>query len=76
MLVVYGITDMHNTAGNHATQLFIDSQGFMGIGKFTMQRIKELPHIINDHTLVPNQEARLGSINQLKLQAIVWRKKD
>ena len=55
MLVICGITDMQNPAGNHPTQLFIDSQGFMGIDDFTILRIKYVPNMINNHNLVPNQ---------------------
>ena len=71
MIVVCGIPDMSNTAGNRPMQLFIDSQGFRGINYFTMIRIQDIPHMITDHNLVPNQELRLGALQQRKLQALV-----
>ena len=71
MLAVRGILDLQNPEGNCPTQLFIGYQGFMVIDDFTMLLIKYLPHIIKDHNLVPNQEARLVTIQQRKLQALV-----
>ena len=53
-------------------QLFIYSQGFTGIYDFTMLRIKNVPHMIKDHNLVPNKEAHLGAIQQRKLQVLMW----
>ena len=75
ILVVYGILDLHNSAGNCPTQLFIDSQGFTGINYFSIISIKYVPHMINYHNLVPNQEARLSAIQQCKLKVLVcWSK--
>ena len=54
MFVICGIPDLHNTAKNHLTQLFIDSQGFTGIADFIILNIKDLHHMIKDHHLVPN----------------------
>ena len=62
MLVVCGITDMKNPAGNLPTQLFIDFQGFAGIDDLSMIRIKDVHNMKNDHNLAPNQEAHLGTI--------------
>ena len=62
ILVICGITDLQNPAGNHPTHILIYSQGFKGIVNFSMLRIKDVPHKINDHNLVPNQLARLGTI--------------
>ena len=76
MLVVCGIPDLRNLAGNRPTQMFIDSQGFTGIGDFTILCIKAVPHMIKDKNWVTNEEARLGSIHQHKLQALVWWAKD
>ena len=56
MFVICGIPDMQNPAGNHLGQLFIDSQGS------TILPTKIVPHMIKDHNLVTNQEARLGAI--------------
>ena len=75
MLVVCGITDLQNLAGNCLAQMFIDSQGFTGIDYFYMLRIRDLPRIMKDPYLDPNQEARLGAIQQKKLQVLVWRTK-
>ena len=72
MLVVCGILDLQNSAGNRLTHLFIYSQGFIGIDDFSMLRVKDVPHMIKDHNLVPNQEAHLVVIQQCKLQALVW----
>ena len=55
MLVVCGIPSLKNPARYRPTQLFIDSQGFMGVDDFTMLRIKYVPHMIKYHNLVPNQ---------------------
>ena len=66
------LTDLNNPPGNHLTQLSIDPQEFMGICDLSMLRNKEVPHMIKDHNLVPNQEARLGPIQQRKLQLPVW----
>ena len=76
MLVVCGIIDLHNPAGNCPTQLFIYSQGFTGIDDLSMIRIKDVPHMIKDHNSVPNQDAHLGTFKQRKLQVLVWRTKD
>ena len=54
MLVVCGIPDLHNPEGNCPTQLFIDSQGFTGVDDFIMLHIKDVPHIIKYHNLVPS----------------------
>ena len=72
ILVVCGITDQHKPAGNRLTQLFIDSQLFLGIDDFSMIRIKDVPHTIKDCNLVPNQEAGLGYIKQCKTKTLVW----
>ena len=71
MLVVCGIIDMKNLAGNGPTQMFIDLRGFVGIDDFTMLSIKDLPHMIKDHNLVKNQGAQLGTIQQRKLHVLV-----
>ena len=76
MIVVYGITDLQNPAENHPTKLFIDSQGFTGIGNLFMLRIKEVPHMIKYQNLVPNQEVSLGAIQHRKLPALVLWEKD
>ena len=72
MLVVCGILDTQNPAGNCPTQLFIDFRGLAGIAYLTKLHIKDVPHKINDHNLVPNQEAGLGYIQQRKLQDLAW----
>ena len=72
MIVIYGIPDMQNPAGNRPMQLFIDSQGFMGIYDLPMLRIKELTHMIKDHNLFPNKESHLDAIQQHRLQVLVW----
>ena len=64
MLVVCGIMYLQNLAVNILTQLFIDYQSFIGVGDLSMLSIKDVPRIIKDHNLVPNQEARLGAILQ------------
>ena len=76
MHVLCGIPDLNNLGGNFPTQMFIDSQGFKRMDDFYMLRIKDAPHMINDHNLVPNQDARFGAIQQSKLQALVWWAKD
>ena len=76
MLVVCGIMDTNNTAGNHSTHRFIDSQGFMGIDYLTMLHIKNVPHMIKDHNLTPNKDSRLGTIQHRRLQYLVWWAKD
>ena len=63
---------VHNTEGNLPTQMFIYFQGFTRIDDFFMVRIKGVTYMIKDHNFVPNQEARLGTIQQLNLQALVW----
>ena len=56
-------------------QLFIDSQGFTGIDNLTMLCIKDVPNMIKDHNLVPNQEACVGAIQKCKLQELeCWAK--
>ena len=55
ILIICGIEDLQNPAGDHPTQIFIYSQGFTGIGNFSILRIKDVPHKINDHNLLPNQ---------------------
>ena len=76
MCFVCVVTDLQNPAGNFPTQMFIDSQVFTGIDDLSMIRIKDVPHMINDNNSVPNQEARLGTIQHLNLQALVWWMKD
>ena len=76
MLVVCGILDLQNPAGNRPGLLFINSQGFMGIDDFTMLCIKDVPYIIKDNNLVPNKEARLGAFKKRELQALVLWAKD
>ena len=72
MLVFCCILFMQNSSGNFPVQLFIDSKGFTGIDDFYMLNIKEVPNMIKDNNLVTNEEARLGAIQQLKLQVLVW----
>ena len=55
ILVVCDIPDMQNPAGSHPTQMFIYSQGFMGIDDFSMLHIKDVYHMIMDCHSVPNQ---------------------
>ena len=55
-LVVCGIPDMQNTAGNRPEQLFMNPKGFTGIDDFIMLRIKDVTNIIKYHNLVPNKE--------------------
>ena len=76
MLVVCGITGLQNPSGNPPTQLFIDSQVFTVVDNFYLLHIKYVPHMIKDHNLVPNQEARFGAIQQCTLKALVWWAKD
>ena len=76
MIVVCGITDLQNPARNCLTHMFIDYQEFAGIDDFYMRGIKDLPYMINDHNLVPNQEALLGAIKYHKLQVLVWWEND
>ena len=47
MLVVCGIPDLNNPSVNLLIQLFINTQGFMGIKNFFMLYIKDAPHMIN-----------------------------
>ena len=56
VLVVYGIPDMQNTAGDRPEQLFMNSKGFTGINDLIMLRIKDVTNIIKYHNLVPNKE--------------------
>ena len=72
MLVVCGITDLHNPERKFSTNMFIDIQGFTGIDNFTIIFIKDILNMIKDNNLVPNQESRLDIIQQCKLQALVW----
>ena len=76
MLVVCVIPDLQNPSRSCLTQLFIDFQGFVGVDDFSMLRIKDVHHMIKDHNLVPNQEALLVTIQQRKLQALMWWLKD
>ena len=76
MLLVCGIPDIVNAHGHRPTLLFIASQGFDSVNDFPMLRIKDVPHMIKDHNSVPNQEARLGAVQQRKLQALIWWSKD
>ena len=55
MFVICGISYMKNPEDSCPTRMFIDSQGFIGIGDFTMRCIKDVPHMIKDNKLVPNQ---------------------
>ena len=64
IIFVCGNTDLHNSVGNCPTKLFIDSQGCTGIDNFSMLHIKDIPHMIKDHNLVPNQKVSLGNIQQ------------
>ena len=73
---VCGIADLQIPADNCPEYLFINSQGFTGIEDLSMLHIKNVPHIIKDHNLVPNKEACLVTIQQIKLKALVWREKD
>ena len=57
ILVVCGIPDLNNTSRNRPTHLCIDSQGFTGIDYLSMLCIKDIPHMIKYHNLVPNQES-------------------
>ena len=72
MLVVCGIPDTQKPEISHPTQLFIDSKVFMVVYNFFMLRIKDVPYMIKDHNLVPNQEARLGANQQHKIQVLVY----
>jgi hypothetical protein len=76
VLLVCGIADIQNPQGNRPTQLFIASQGFVSLEDLSMLRIKDVPHMIKDHNSVPNQAARLGAVQQRKLQALIWWAKD
>ena len=76
VLLVCGIPDIQNGAGNRPTVLFIDSQGFTSMDDLPMLRIKDVPHMIKDHNSVPNQAARLGAVQQRKIQALIWWAKD
>ena len=75
-LVICGIPYLKNPAINHLTQMFIDSQEFAGVDYLSMLCIKDSSHMIKYNNLVPNKEAHLGSIQQRKLQALVWWEKD
>ena len=55
MCFVCVVTDLQNPAGNFPTRMFIDSQVFTGIDDLSMLRIKDLPHMIKYHNLVPNK---------------------
>ena len=76
IIVVCGIPYIQNPAGNSLTQLFIDSQGFMGIDDLSMLFVKDIPRMINDNNLVPNQQTHLVDIQQRKLQVLLWWKKN
>ena len=76
MLLICGIPDIANQAGNRPTTLFIESQGFGSVDDFAMLRIKDVPHMIKDHNSVPNQAARMGAVHQRKIQALIWWAKD
>ena len=75
ILVVCGIRDLRNPEWNRLMQLYIDYQGFTGIYGFSMVRIKDAPHMIKDHNLVPNQYAHVGTTQQHKSRVLVWRAK-
>ena len=68
MIVVCVILYLHNPAGNHPEQIFIDSKGFTKVENFSMLWIKDVSNIIKDHNLVPNQEAHLGAIQQRNIK--------
>ena len=71
MLVVCGIPDTQKPEISRPTRLFIDSKVFMVVYNFFMLRIKDVCYMIKDHSLVPNQEARLGANQQRKIQVLV-----
>ena len=55
MIVACVILHLQNTGGNFLNQLFIDSQGLIGIDDFSMLCIKDVPYILKNHNLVPYQ---------------------
>ena len=48
MIVICGITNLQNPAGNFPTQMLIDYQVFSGVYDFSMLRIKDVLHMIKD----------------------------
>ena len=76
MMRTCGIPDIPNVAGDRPTVLFIQSQGLVTVADITILNVKDVPNMIKGHNSVPNQAARLGSVQQRKIQALIWWTKD
>ena len=76
MMRTCGIPDIPNVAGDRPTVLFIQSQGLVTVADITILNVKDVPNMIKGHNSVPNQAARLGIVQQRKIQALIWWTKD
>ena len=76
VMLTCGLPDIENIDGKRPTQAFINSQGFADIDDFAILAVKDAPYMIKNHNSIHDQSVILGSVHQIRIQALIYWAKD